>query len=378
MPVPSDPDQYAELMARLALWRIKGVGPMLFRQLLWHYGQAQRLLTTQPASLTHLSPALRAALSDPDWEGAKGDMAWLAETSHYVLWDKTITPPEAWCLPEALSMIPVAPPLLFVLGDPTCLNCQQLAMVGSRKPTAYGLAIGYEFASQLAALNLVITSGLALGIDSHCQRAALAVGGKSIGVLAVGLDKVYPQCHQALAKQIIATGGALVSEFPLGTKPLPPHFPRRNRLISGLSVAVIVVEAALKSGSLITAHCAVEQGREVFAVPGSIRHGNFQGCHALIKEGAYLLESLADIHSVLPGLVDLAKLHPSVAPSVDRQGLTNMECSVLAVLEDTPLALNEIHGRLALPIEIVSGLLTTLVLKGYLKQDGLGFYLDST
>ncbi len=376
MQLTTDPDQMAELTARLALWRIKGIGPHLFRQLLLHYGSAQRLLTRDALPLTGLSMALVAALKNPDWLGAERDLLWLAEPSHYVLWDKSIAPVDTVLIPDALATIPQAPPLLFVSGEPTCLTRAQIAMVGSRKATAYGMSIGYEFASQLAALNSVITSGLALGIDSHCQRAALAVGGVSIGVLAVGLDRVYPACHQALAEQMIGTGGALVSEFPLGTPPLAHYFPRRNRLISGLSVAVIVVEAALKSGSLITAHCAAEQGREVFVVPGSIRHVNFQGCHKLIQEGAHLLTSIADIHEVLPDLLDLTPLALTAAPRLNRPALNAAERSVLKVLEDTPLGLNEIYFRLALPIESVSSLLTSLVLKGYLKQDSFGFCLN--
>jgi DNA processing protein len=216
-----------------------------------------------------------------------------------------------------------------------------------------------------------------LGIDSQCQRGALAVGGQTIGVLALGLDRVYPKQHQGLAVQLLAEGGALVSEFPLGTEPLAQNFPRRNRLISGLSLGVIVVEAALKSGSLITARYAAEQGREVFAIPGSIRQQQCQGCHTLIKEGAHLLDNIQDLADVWPELFNIAQLNLAFAHevSVPKEALSPPEQRLLMVFDHSPLDTNEILSRMPLTIAELSVLLTSLMLKGYLIRETEGFSL---
>ncbi|MBB3169805.1 DNA-processing protein DprA [Simiduia aestuariiviva] len=212
--------------------------------------------------------------------------------------------------PELLREVQ-GPLLLHVAGEPEALALPQIAIVGSRKPTAAGRKTAQCFASVLAEGGFVITSGLALGIDGVVHEAALTVGGKTVAVLGSGLDGIYPASHRALAERIVAEGGALVSEFALGVKPEPGHFPRRNRIISGLSLGTLVVEAALKSGSLITARLALEQNREVFAIPGSIYSAVSEGCNWLIREGAQLVSNPSHIVEHLgAGLGHLA-LSPS-------------------------------------------------------------------
>ncbi len=206
--------------------------------------------------------------------------------------------------PPQLAAVPQAPDPLHVLGDPATLCLPQLAIVGSRAASAAGCETAFAFAAELAAGGLAITSGLAAGIDAAAHRGALAAGGVTIAVCGTGLDRTYPAEHAALAAEIAARG-ALVSEFEDGTPPLAENFPRRNRVLSGLARGVLVVEAAARSGSLITARLAGEQGRDVLALPGSIHNALARGCHRLIKDGAALVETPADVLAVL-GLETLA------------------------------------------------------------------------
>jgi DNA processing protein len=196
--------------------------------------------------------------------------------------------------PAWLAQIVDPPIVLWILGDPAVLQEASVAVVGSRRPSAAGLALAERLGRDLAEAGLVVTSGLARGIDGAAHRGALAGGGTTIAVLGSGLDVIYPPSHGGLAKEA-ARHGCLVSELPPGTQPFPAHFPLRNRIISGLSRAVVVVEAAERSGSLITARMALEQGRSVCAVPGPVAPGAHQGCHALIKDGARLVESVKDV-----------------------------------------------------------------------------------
>jgi DNA processing protein len=231
---------------------------------------------------------------------------------HLLMWDR----PE---YPALLAEIDDAPALLFVAGDPAILEKPQLAMVGSRRASRPGMDTAAAFSRSLASAGFVITSGLALGIDGAAHQAALDVGGQTIGVLGTGLEKLYPQRHRRLAAAMIEQGSAVVSEFPLDAPPQATNFPRRNRIISGLSLGVLVVEASRASGSLITAKLAAEQGREVYAIPGSIHHPGAKGCHQLIREGATLVESIEDILQGLRGWQALSRptpmpvTHPLVA-----------------------------------------------------------------
>ncbi|MFT7387830.1 MAG: DNA processing protein [Candidatus Endobugula sp.] len=215
--------------------------------------------------------------------------------------------------PVLLRNVHIPPPLLYIRGNPHVLQLPQLAIVGSRNATHQGLLTTRLFAEHLASSGFTITSGLALGIDSAAHQAVVDINnndafigktvGRTIGVMATGIDSVYPKQNHTIADAIIDTGGALVTEFAPGTMPKPGHFPRRNRVISGLSLGVLVVEAAIKSGSLITAKYALEQGREVYAIPGSIHSPQSKGCHRLIKQGACLVESSYDIVENLSGMI---------------------------------------------------------------------------
>ena len=306
----------AELDARLRLQRLPEVGSRRFFKLLDAFGSASAALSA-PASawlalgLPEAAHGMRrdAAVRD----GAAAAMRWIERPGqHLLMWDDP-------AYPALLAEIPDPPPLLFVAGNPALVDKPQLAIIGSRRATPPALGTASAFSRSLAKAGFVITSGLALGIDGAAHQAALEAGGATIGVLGTGLEKLYPQRHRSLARQMLQQGSTLVSEFPLDAGPLPGNFPRRNRIISGLSLGVLVVEASLASGSLITARLAAEQGREVFAIPGSIHHPGAKGCHQLIRDGALLVESIEQILESLRGWQNLAPApvdkpeHPLVA-----------------------------------------------------------------
>ena len=250
------------------------------------------------ASVTKLTargipPAAAAWLAHPDTLLLDGDRRWMQSAGVQLIGC------ESERYPPLLKRIAAAPVALYLQGDAAALMSMQLAIVGSRNPTASGARTAFDFARYLARENLTITSGLAVGIDAQAHEGALAGGGRTVAVLGCGLDQIYPPEHAALAARIVAQDGAIVGEFPPGTAPQRYHFPRRNRLISGLSVGTLVVEAARHSGSLITARCALDQGREIFAIPGSIHNPLARGCHQLLREGAKLVETADDILSEL-------------------------------------------------------------------------------
>ncbi|WP_122315193.1 DNA-processing protein DprA [Pseudomonas cichorii] len=286
----------AELEARLRLHRLPEVGPKRFSRLIDAFGSASAALSA-PASAWRalgLPSACAEARRDPQVrDGASAALAWLERPGqHLLMWDDP-------GYPALLAEIADPPPLLFIAGNPSLLERPQLGMVGSRRASKPGLDTAAAFARSLAGAGFVITSGLALGIDGAAHQGALDVGGATIGVLGTGLEKFYPQRHRQLAEQMIAQGSAVISEFPLDAEPQTSNFPRRNRIISGLSLGVLVVEASVRSGSLITARLAAEQGREVYAIPGSIHHPGARGCHQLIRDGAVLVESVDHILETL-------------------------------------------------------------------------------
>ncbi|MEZ8144481.1 DNA protecting protein DprA [Enterovibrio norvegicus FF-33] len=247
-------------------------------------------------------PAQIKALRYPDMSVIDKCMTWCSLPNRDII---SLTDPR---YPYLLKQISGAPPLLFVEGNPDVLSLPQIAIVGSRDASAEGLSLAHAFAQSLAEHDVVVTSGLALGIDGRAHRGALDAGGRTIAVLGSGLEKVYPSPHRDLAKDV-TSNGALVSELWPWSPPKPAFFPRRNRIISGLSTGVLVVEAALKSGSLITARLALEQGRDVFALPGSIHNPHAKGSNGLIKQGAFLVESVDEILEQVGALAGCAINH---------------------------------------------------------------------
>lgn len=281
--------------------------------------------------------------------------------------------------PEMLREIKRPPPILYVAGDASLLSFPQIAVVGSRNPTPSGRGSAYEFSKALASAGFTITSGLALGIDAAAHQGALACQGKTLAVLGTGIDQVYPQRNKQLADQIVAGGGALVSEFPLGTAAQPANFPQRNRIISGLSCGTLVVEAAVRSGSLITARYALQQNRELFAIPGSIHNPLARGCHALIKEGAKLVETAEDIAEELKGFLQYKweQLNLDKVPdtrSIASEIVANeQEEVVLSQLGYEPTPIDTIAERARLPVGDVMACLLTLELKGVVANIGTGY-----
>lgn len=279
-----------ELASWLALVRVPGFGPKKWFKLL---GVESRLSNCfndfKPRKAFRQWCKAEGIINCvPDWQGVEADLAWASgQACHIVTWLQSTYPAQ-------LRNIYNAPPLLFVKGDINVLSRAQLAMVGSRSPTAQGKQDAQRFAHALAKEGIVITSGLALGIDAASHQGALEANGGTVAVLGSSVDRIYPPEHRQLAQEICAEG-ALVSEYPSGTQARSMHFPQRNRIISGLSLGVFVVEATLKSGSLITANYALNQGREVFALPGSIHNPQAKGCHQLIRNGAKCVENLEHI-----------------------------------------------------------------------------------
>lgn len=277
--------------------------------------------------------------------------------------------------PELLKTIQAPPKLLFLQGRGELLHRPQLAIVSSRNPTTTGCEWARHFARELAALGWVITSGLAQGIDGVAHSGALEAKGQTIAVLGTGLKRIYPKRHQRLSDDILQTG-LLVSEYPPSTPPLPQYFPARNRIISGLAVGVLVIEATLRSGSLITARFALNEGRQVYALPGSIHNPLSKGCHFLIKEGAKLVETIDDILEETTGFaswygakVDQKKTHESRKDIV----LDKKEQNLLSSVDFSPTSFNAILTRTGLTVTEVSVILMALEIKGLVRLQSGGY-----
>jgi len=316
-----------------------------------------------------LPPAARAFLASPDDAAIDADVDWIDANKAVLI---PCTSPD---YPELLAHTKRAPALLYVLGDASALHTPQLAIVGSRSPTASGRETAREFAEFFSRAGITITSGLALGIDSASHEGALRARGITVAVCGTGLDRVYPRRNAKLAA-LIRERGALVSEFPPRTGPLAEHFPQRNRIISGLSFGTLVVEAARASGSLITAQHALEQGREVFAIPGSIHNPLSRGCHQLIRDGAQLVESAADVLSEVlnflqPQALAQARAHPrrpaDAAPALDKEYEI-----LLDALGFEPAGIDVLVARTGLPSESIASMLLILELQGHVKPHAGG------
>ncbi|MBN9231499.1 MAG: DNA protecting protein DprA [Legionella sp. 40-6] len=275
----------------LALNRIPRIGPKTAAKLYAYFPNLEELFTLKKAELERLgfSEWLAKVLSDFDLNQLDDDFIWEEhhDLNHILTWESSAYPP-------LLREIPDPPIILYAQGQLNALNFPALAMVGSRNPSVTGKENAFFFARELAKHNLAIISGLALGIDTAAHEGALTVEGTTVAVMGTGINRIYPTRQVQLAEKIRAKG-LLLSEFPLNSPPLAGHFPRRNRIISGLSLCTLVVEAAIRSGSLITARMALEQNREVLALPGSIHNPLARGCHYLLQQGAKLVTSISDV-----------------------------------------------------------------------------------
>jgi DNA processing protein len=352
----------------LTLLRTPRLGSRTFTILLERLGSPAQIFAETPQALTAmgLSETTIASLRNPDWATVDRELGWLQSSGHHCL----TLPDEAYPLP--LREIPDPPPLLFVRGDVSALSRPQLAIVGSRNPSPSGEQLAHDFARALSTCGFAITSGLALGIDAASHRGALDGSGVTVAVAGTGLDQVYPARHQTLAEEIVARGGALVSEFPMGTPPQAGNFPRRNRIISGLSVGVLVVEAALRSGSLITARMALEQGREVFAIPGSLYNPLARGCNALLKQGAKLVETVADI------LEELGGFHSAAQPTTEAAqppAELDEDCQrLLKSIAYDPTSVDTLIAATGSTPQSISSMLLLLELQGYVTSANGGYY----
>lgn len=338
--------------AKLAL--TDGLGPQGAFKLLRAFGTPEAILDASPASLAeHVGDRLGETIKlGPDPEALRYCLDWAAQSGHHFLnWDDP-------SYPQALLRIPDPPICLYFLGRIELLQAPALAIVGSRNATPQGRENARAFARALGQGGWTIVSGLALGIDTAAHEGGLEAPGSSIAVLGTGIDRVYPAANRALAHRLAQSGG-LLSEFPLGTAPAAGNFPRRNRLISGLSQGCLVIEAALNSGSLITARLALEQGKEVFAVPGSIHSPFSKGPHRLIRDGAKLVETAQDI------LEELPRSAPAAITGSPEAGLGSAEDDrVLACLGHDPANLDTLAERCEASVEHVASRLLELELSG--------------
>jgi len=361
------------LRAWLILARAPGVGPRAVDHLLKRFGDPLRILSSDRADLLAigLKPAVVDAILHPEETAADSDIAWAeGEGVQILARDDSRYPP-------LLAQISTPPILLFVRGDPEVLGDPMLAMVGSRNPTPAGMEATRELASHLAACGLTIASGLAIGIDGAAHEGALQHG-RTVAVLGTGPDRIYPAVHRDLARRI-AANGALVTEYPPGSAPIGSNFPRRNRIISGLSLGTLVTEAALQSGSVITARYALEQGREVFAIPGSIHNPLARGCHALIRDGARLVESAKDILEELSPMLGalLAQPPEQVSSKTGAGGTGALDAeyrTLLDILGHDPVSPDDLIQRTGLPAKSVGSMLLLLELEGYVSSCPGGRY----
>jgi DNA processing protein len=347
----------------LALLRIAQVGPLTFDKCIQHFETPKDVFKASHQELLNLG--LKQSVVDQ----CKA-FYWLNKENHFLISNQDEN------YPTLLKEIHNHPPLLFVIGNVALLSKHQIAIVGSRRPSKSGEIDAYNFSKALVENGLVITSGLASGIDSCAHEGALNTSNEStIAVLAHGLDAIYPQRNKTLAAKIVNNQGAIVSEFPVGVVPKPEFFPRRNRIISGLSLGVLVVEAAVKSGSLITAYCALEQNREVFAIPGSIHNPVAKGCHKLIKNGAKLVENCSDILEEFSN-VALVVCNGQTEKNelIGNQKLNENEQKVYQHLNHEEYDANELALVIGLSIIEISESLMLLELKGLIVRGETGYF----
>ncbi|MEO6198258.1 MAG: DNA-processing protein DprA [Dehalococcoidia bacterium] len=349
--------------------RVPGLGAVRFQALLDRFGT---LASAWAASRSELKEAglsdsvIRAIVQERDTADLDREMDRLADLSVRAL---TWNDPS---YPELLKAIDDSPPVLYVRGEILPADGLSVAVVGTRKPTPYGRQVAEEMSHQLAVSGVTVVSGLARGVDGIAHRAALAAGGRTLAVMACGLDMVYPPEHARLATEIIENG-AVISEQPLGAQPRGDFFPRRNRILSGLSLGTLVIEGDQKSGALITADCANDQGRDVFAVPGSIFSPQSRGPNLKIQRSeAKLVIKVADILEELnlqaiPQQMEMQEMIPA----------TDTEAELLRHMSKEPAHIDDLCRESGLPVSAVSGLLTMMELRGLIKEVGAKAYVTS-
>jgi len=363
----------------LTLYHTYGIGNRRFHALLEAFGTPTKVRQADSSQLlaAGLKTSQIEALRTGHQQAIETDLRWAEPQNHHIL-----------CLadkhyPAMLRQIADPPPILYARGNIEFLQQHQIAIVGSRNPTAPGLEMTQLFATHLAHSGLIICSGMALGIDAAAHQSALAAGQATVAVMGTGLNRVYPARHRELAHQI-AEQGVLVSEFSPDTGPQQNHFPRRNRIISGLSLGVLVVEAALRSGSLTTARHAMEQGREVFAIPGSIHNPLVRGCHRLIRDGAKLVETADDILEELGELARSQLLLENEAVDNNISHRLQLDTSVtgdqdydrlLSALAYDPASVDALVLRCGLTADEVSSMLLILELQGHVATAPGGCYI---
>ncbi len=363
-----------------ALVNVDQLGPVTFQKLLGRFGSPADILRAQRSELqtAGISERVIDGILAPNETAIARDMEWLQHDLHHL-----VTIQDA-SYPQLLRQISNPPMVLYAHGEAQLLtrllSDPQLAIIGSRNASANGTEMATVFARKLAQAGLVITSGLASGIDGAAHRGALqAELGKTIAVAACGLDRVYPAKHRELAEQIVQRG-VIISEFPIGRLPKPGHFPRRNRIISGLSLGVLVVEASVKSGSLTSARMAGEQGREVFAVPGSIHNPLAKGCHMLIRNGAKLVETVGDILEEFKNHIDADEALTTV-DAIDVNAVTGEPADdpehekILHSMGYEPISIDNLVERCGLRVDVVSSSLLIMELSGQVSHNGNGVYV---
>ena len=349
----------------LAALYLHNIGPRTIKRWLENFPDIKSIFSASQDELQEkgIAEPHREILKSPNWKQVEKDLAWINQNDHHII----SIDDESY--PYLLKEIFDPPIVLFIRGNKEALSQKQIAIVGARSATPHGIKNAEIFGHDLATAGYAVTSGLALGIDGASHRGALSAKGITIAVCGSGLNHVYPKSHRPLANQIINNNGAVISEFPLEVEPRAENFPRRNRVIGGMSKGVLVVEAAVKSGSLITARHALEQGREVFAIPGSIHNPLSRGCHHLIREGAKLVESTKDI---LEEFADQTSFLPVRQTRSDKE-LPVLQRRVLSEIgyEITPIDMILLRTRLT--AGEVSSMLLILELNGYIQSVAGGY-----
>jgi len=351
----------------LTLVALPGVGCALVHRLLAVFGTPVAILAAGKAvsEVEGAGRRLRAVFTDQGridqarrWADQEYERV-CAQNIHILCADDLL-------FPSLLRTIHDPPVLLYLRGKIDCLNTPSVAVIGSRAATDYGRRVSSMLAGQLARAGIVVVSGLAVGIDGHAHAGCLEAGGKTVAVLGCGVDVLYPRSHGALYNRVMENG-LLVSEYPLGSRPEGFRFPARNRIISGLSLGVIVVEATCKSGSLITARLALDQGREVFGVPGRIDSGKSEGVHRLLQQGAHLVQSVDDVLEELQLAVTMHQVNsaPDAAPL---EKLPGPEKKLLACIDVYPTDIDELAAQSGILPGLLQNLLLQLELKGYIRQ----------